>query len=136
MPLTTFSDTARTKLLEFDYPGNVRELRNIIERALIDSGGGTIDVRHLRFDGGHVEVQGAEDSEPRQRRRPLRFRPDSDEGRVLEYIRENGAINNTESVGASGPGVIDAGAVSYNEPLRGMTARSCSACSRRPSVVT
>lgn len=31
------------------YPGNVRELRNLIERALIDCGGGTITRDHLYF---------------------------------------------------------------------------------------
>ena len=30
-----------------EYPGNVRELKNIIERALIESGGGTIRADHL-----------------------------------------------------------------------------------------
>jgi DNA-binding NtrC family response regulator len=37
-------------LAEYDYPGNVRELRNIIERALIESGGRDIEPAHL----GHL----------------------------------------------------------------------------------
>jgi DNA-binding NtrC family response regulator len=38
---------AMERLQEHDYPGNVRELKNIIERALIESGGGTIRIEHL-----------------------------------------------------------------------------------------
>jgi transcriptional regulator of acetoin/glycerol metabolism len=34
-------------LLAYDYPGNVRELENILEHALIVCRGGTIRVRHL-----------------------------------------------------------------------------------------
>jgi DNA-binding NtrC family response regulator len=34
-------------LSEYHYPGNVRELKNIVERALIESGGAKIKVEHL-----------------------------------------------------------------------------------------
>ena len=33
----------------YDFPGNVRELKNIIERALIESGGAVIQPHHLHF---------------------------------------------------------------------------------------
>jgi DNA-binding NtrC family response regulator len=33
----------------YAYPGNVRELRNLLERALIESGGEPIEPRHLHF---------------------------------------------------------------------------------------
>lgn len=33
-----------------DWPGNVRELRNVLERAIILSGGGSIQLRHLPAD--------------------------------------------------------------------------------------
>jgi DNA-binding NtrC family response regulator len=36
-------------LKSYDFPGNVRELRNIIERALIECGETMIQPRHLRF---------------------------------------------------------------------------------------
>jgi DNA-binding NtrC family response regulator len=36
-------------LARHDFPGNVRELKNIIERAMIQSGGGTIGPRHLQL---------------------------------------------------------------------------------------
>ena len=37
------------KLAIYDFPGNVRELKNIIERALIESDGAAIQPRHLHF---------------------------------------------------------------------------------------
>jgi DNA-binding NtrC family response regulator len=43
------SESAVAALEEYDYPGNVRELKNIIERALIESGGERIEVSHLRL---------------------------------------------------------------------------------------
>lgn len=46
-PNTVFSHAAITCLQRYDYPGNVRELRNIVERALLLADGDRIDVRHL-----------------------------------------------------------------------------------------
>jgi DNA-binding NtrC family response regulator len=43
------SPQALRKLQTYDFPGNVRELRNIIERALIQSGGETIEPAHLHL---------------------------------------------------------------------------------------
>jgi PAS domain S-box-containing protein len=41
------SPAALRVLTEYDFPGNVRELQNIIERAFVLCEGGLIDVRHL-----------------------------------------------------------------------------------------
>ena len=38
-------------LLDHDYPGNVRELRNVVERAAILAGGGMIRPEHVEFGG-------------------------------------------------------------------------------------
>ena len=43
------SDEALSVLKTYAFPGNVRELKNIIERALIESGGGEIRPEHLHF---------------------------------------------------------------------------------------
>jgi DNA-binding NtrC family response regulator len=40
---------ASDALKSYDFPGNVRELKNIIERALIECGEKVIQVKHLRF---------------------------------------------------------------------------------------
>ncbi len=44
-----FSPRAREALQRHDFPGNVRELKNIIERALIESDGEMIEPRHLHL---------------------------------------------------------------------------------------
>lgn len=43
------SGEALSALMAYPFPGNVRELKNIIERALIESGGGEIRPEHLHF---------------------------------------------------------------------------------------
>ena len=43
------SSAALAVLTRYEFPGNVRELKNIIERALIDSGAETIECRHLHL---------------------------------------------------------------------------------------
>jgi DNA-binding NtrC family response regulator len=40
---------AVASLERYRFPGNVRELKNIVERALIESGGGEIEAAHLRL---------------------------------------------------------------------------------------
>ena len=44
------AEDACRALLDYDYPGNVRELRNIIERASLLADSGTIEARHLPAD--------------------------------------------------------------------------------------
>jgi two-component system response regulator PilR (NtrC family) len=43
-PVENVSDDAMARLIEYDYPGNVRELENVIERAVALCRGDTIDV--------------------------------------------------------------------------------------------
>lgn len=49
-----FSGEALEALQRHDYPGNVRELKNVIERALIESGGDLIRPEHLGLPSGAV----------------------------------------------------------------------------------
>jgi len=42
-----FAPEGLAKLMSYDYPGNVRELKNIVERALIECGGAAIEPGHL-----------------------------------------------------------------------------------------
>ncbi len=43
----SLSDAARARLQAYDYPGNIRELRNIIERAMLMADGDTLLPEHL-----------------------------------------------------------------------------------------
>jgi DNA-binding NtrC family response regulator len=43
------SAEAHKALLAYEYPGNIRELKSILERALIESGGATIQEHHLHL---------------------------------------------------------------------------------------
>ncbi len=43
----TLSDDARARLQAHDYPGNIRELRNILERAMLMADGDTLLADHL-----------------------------------------------------------------------------------------
>ena len=60
---TQVSPAALRCLLGYGFPGNVRELRNIVERAVLLADGGRIDLRHLpeRCRGAAAE---REDQEP------------------------------------------------------------------------
>lgn len=44
------TDAALEPLKAYDFPGNIRELKNIVERALIESGGADIEPRHLHLE--------------------------------------------------------------------------------------
>lgn len=100
MPAPKFSSEALAILERYDFPGNVRELRNLIERALIESGGSVIATEHLHFlvpqiqlrDGG-IPVEEKQSSLPV---RSLRFAADSDESRVLQYVETHRRISNPE----------------------------------------
>jgi len=97
------SAEAQTALAAYDFPGNVRELKNLLERALIESGGGVIGPEHLRFvytreEGNPPPPNPSYDrSTPASPRAGRRLFPEgSDEAKVLTYVRERGSINNSE----------------------------------------
>jgi DNA-binding NtrC family response regulator len=50
--VVSFTPRAFTALLNYDYPGNIRELQNLVERGVISAeDGGTIDLHHLFVSG-------------------------------------------------------------------------------------
>ncbi|MGQ0697622.1 MAG: sigma-54-dependent transcriptional regulator [Panacagrimonas sp.] len=49
-PAPQISPAALNHLLAYDWPGNIRELGNIVERALILSGGRDIEIGHVPLD--------------------------------------------------------------------------------------
>jgi DNA-binding NtrC family response regulator len=51
-PNLTLSDEAREKLLGYQWPGNVRQLRNVIDSAVVLAAGNRIEVTDLGLRGG------------------------------------------------------------------------------------
>ena len=47
LPITGFSERARQAMTRYTWPGNIRELRNMIERATILASGAEIDLPDL-----------------------------------------------------------------------------------------
>ena len=52
-PAAGLTREARQALLQYDWPGNVRQLRNVLERAAILCEGALIDITHLALDSGN-----------------------------------------------------------------------------------
>ncbi|HFQ92241.1 MAG TPA: sigma-54-dependent Fis family transcriptional regulator, partial [Chromatiales bacterium] len=48
-PVPELSADARRKLLAYDWPGNIRELENVIKRGLILAGGQVVDADAIQF---------------------------------------------------------------------------------------
>jgi len=48
-PWSRVTPAAQTALVGYAWPGNIRELRNVIERAVLLSDGGPIEVAHLQL---------------------------------------------------------------------------------------
>lgn len=61
--IETFSDSVIDIFMSYPFPGNVRELRHIIERAVILADGRTIDIKHLpeRFSNPGHKTQESSD---------------------------------------------------------------------------
>lgn len=95
---------AITALQQYHYPGNVRELKNLVEYALIASRGQPIDIQHLNFleaPNSHPITLPAEffsDKAPIDQC-PIfsESQNDSDcqEDRIIEYVHAKGKVDNT-----------------------------------------
>ena len=71
-------------LLSYDFPGNVRELRNIIERSVILAGGEPLSPRHFDFETAQARTTGAIPLASSVDRRAQRL----DSPRILEALRQ------------------------------------------------
>ena len=58
------SDEVMARLMEHDYPGNVRELENIVEQAFVLCRGGVIDLTHLPPELRPTTAVGRDESRP------------------------------------------------------------------------
>ena len=84
MNVTNISARAMDYLLDYSWPGNVRDLENAVQRAMIQSGGGAIDVDDLP-----LRVCGYSD---------VIDRPDSEELSLDEYVSRYTGIIEKEKI--------------------------------------
>jgi DNA-binding NtrC family response regulator len=92
VPPPLLSDQAKEALLAYDFPGNVRELKNILERAVMESEGELIQPEHLHFFGpspGEGTRTPAVSSSPATMETAL-----SEEEQIVRYIESYGPISN------------------------------------------
>ncbi|OGG54874.1 MAG: hypothetical protein A3F84_13185 [Candidatus Handelsmanbacteria bacterium RIFCSPLOWO2_12_FULL_64_10] len=83
------SAAALAMLRGYSFPGNVRELKNIIEYALIKSGGAAIEPEHLHFlDLPHASGDGGPSAQT-----PVQ---PSEQDLILTCVRQRGSIGNEE----------------------------------------
>ncbi len=86
-PQAILTAEALATLKNYHFPGNIRELKNIIEHALISSGGAPIQPQHFHF----IEQAPVDSAQPNPAVETV-----SDEEKILVYVREHGRINNTQ----------------------------------------
>ena len=77
-----FSKAAVGYLLEYGYPGNVRELRNMVRRAVLMACGGVIEPEYMSPDAPGAPLEAVNDVEE-----SLELKVDLNEGASFEEIR-------------------------------------------------
>lgn len=104
------SPEAIESLKQHAFPGNIRELKNIMERAVLESNGNHITPRHLHYlsmganNPSSPKVETASKTAPMDAEQLVNKRSssvhadtlESDETRIMQYVREHGMINNTD----------------------------------------
>jgi two-component system response regulator PilR (NtrC family) len=90
-----FSPEAVEALTLYDFPGNVRELENILERALALSGGGAITVEDLQLTPPEESVPAAEGSPTLEGKWPLHEYLDRVEKEAILEALERTRFNRT-----------------------------------------
>lgn len=96
------SSEALDALKSYSFPGNARELRNILERAIVESDAQTIEPKYLHFffspDEAQRRTQSTNDDITLQsatENKPSAENLAPDEDSILEFVRSEGCINNT-----------------------------------------
>ncbi|MHC4940989.1 MAG: sigma 54-interacting transcriptional regulator [Planctomycetota bacterium] len=103
LDVAAFRPDAQDALYRYPWPGNVRQLRNVIERSMLMSGGPAVERHHLDLPGAEDEAAPA--AAPGT---PSGLTPRQE--RILNRAREQGGITNRE--------IVDSEEVSARTALR------------------
>ena len=96
-PSPAVDEEASALVESYAFPGNVRELKNLIESALIKSGGRTILPQHLHFlEAADETVLRIPKNGTGPRLPEIPVRPPDPEEVVRAYVTQNSRITNTE----------------------------------------
>ncbi len=98
-PIEGISREAMDLLLQYDYPGNVRELENIIERAVVITRGPVIQTEDLPFA---IKRKVKPHSVPREPGGTLKERVEALEKRLIEEALEQAGFNQTKAANLLG----------------------------------
>lgn len=97
-PIDAISREAKDLLVKYDYPGNVRELENIIERAVVISRGAILSREDLPFPETAVGAARAGTSKPET----LQEAVEDLERQMIKAALEEAGFNQTQAAGLLG----------------------------------
>jgi DNA-binding NtrC family response regulator len=86
-----------SRMMAYDWPGNVRELRNTIERAVVLSGGGAIESRHLPPGFGTRPVKTVVEGAPSSNAIQVEVGATVDEGERRLILKTLESTNNNKT---------------------------------------
>src|SRR5213592_5228049 len=86
----TIPSETMNALFQYSWPGNIRELQNVIERAVILSSGPTLKVPVAELQPRTMTVPASEDASSRStRRRPVRsILAEVDRNEIIQALKE------------------------------------------------
>lgn len=85
-PMPKINPDVMTALMNYDWPGNIRELRNVMERMMILCDGETITVKHLP-QGLVAKALNENEAAEEESVLKLRFSNQKEDGTILEALR-------------------------------------------------
>src|SRR5262249_55231355 len=100
-PPSGISEDARRQLVDYHWPGNIRELRNVLERAAILCEGGLITHEHLSLDSDATPSNAPAPLAPPKVETPARPSRTSDlkamERRLIEEALKGARFNKSKA---------------------------------------
>lgn len=97
METKKFTPEAQEKLMKYAYPGNVRELRSIIELAVVMSDKNIIEAQHIKFNSTHMvtDFLGQESTLAEFNRKIIFYYLEKYDGNVIDAAKKLGVGKST-----------------------------------------